>query len=273
MIHRLWFRLYDIHPLAEHAMACTTHRPTEAQNLAQAPLLPALIWTGNGSHDRLESNGVPGWYDKDGALHTVVASTWRHPATGRRGTVDLPAYRTAYMPLGHRKDQPSLAVAIRAARDNEQHWMWVDIDPADTHQIKHVRVGFTDHRNDLVPAGTAWTPAAVTCDTVAGANYPGLVAAGYTTDTGHLIPRFDRGVVEDLIVDLDAIHDNPGRTRDPQPGEYPILRMLDCDVLAVYDTYDDGINTIAYQADLVWPDDDGRYSVGAYRWPWRLADK
>lgn len=268
---KLWFRLDDVIPLAEHAMACTTHRLTEAQALTQAPLRPALIWNGTGGRDRLESNGIPGWYTEHGALHTAVASTWQHTATGRRGTVDPPLYRTAYIPLGHTEDQPGLAVAIRSARDDQRHWMWIDIDPADA--PGHFWIGFTTHRINLVPAGTAWTSAMVTCDAVAGASYPALIAAGYTTDTGHLLARFNRTTIEDLIVDVDAIHDNPDRAHDPMPGQYPILRMLDGDVLAVYADYHDGFNTIAYETDQVHPDDDGRYSVGAYRWPWRLANK
>ncbi|GAA0902832.1 hypothetical protein [Virgisporangium aurantiacum] len=267
---QLWFRLEDVIPLAEHAMACTSHRPTKAQDLAQAPLRPALIWNSNGSHDWIESNGIPGWYTKHGVLHTAVASTWQHTATGRRGTVDLPRYRTAYIPLGHTEDQPGLAVAIRIARDYQRHWMWIDIDPTDA--PGHVRVGFTTHRISLVPAGTIWTFATVTCDAVAGASYPALIAAGYTTDTGHLLARFDRATVENLIVDLDAIHDNPDRAHDPMPGQYPILRMLDDDVLAVYADYHDGFNTIVYETDEVCPDGDGHYSVGSYRWPWRLAN-
>lgn len=276
MLHRLWFRLRDVAPLAAHARACTTHLVTEAQQRAAMPLRPALIWTGSASHDRLESNGLPGWFRDDGDPHTAIASTWQHVATGRRGTVNVPAYRTAYMPLVLGDEQLSLADAIRIAHNDQQHWMTVDINPADAHTISHLRIGFSAHRTELVPAGTGWTAAAVTCDAVAGARYPALIADGYTTDAGHLLPRFDHATVDDLILDLDAIHDNPDRSRDPDrsspaPGGYPILRMLDRGILAVYEEHHDGTSTSVTEVDQVRPDTDGRYSLGAHRWPWHHA--
>lgn len=273
MHHRLWFRLDDVVPLAEHAMACPAHKLTEAQVRAGSPLRPALTWTGTATLDILQSNGVPAWFGERGTLHAAEAHTWRHTATGRYGTANLDGYHAAYLPLGHREGQPSLIVAVRDAVDDERHWMWVDIDPADAHLIGYWRVGFTEHRNDLVPAGTTWTPATVTCDAVAGAAYPALIPDGYTTDAGYLLPRFDRATVEDLIVDLDAIHDNPDRNSDPMPGEYPRLRLDDLpgDALACYEEHDDGVTTTVREVDQIHPDADGRYSVGAYGWPWRLA--
>jgi hypothetical protein len=77
------------------------------------------------------------------------------------------------------------------------------------------------------------------------------------------------------VADLYAIHANPDRNSDPMPGEYPRLRLhgdLYGNVLQIDEELDDGLTTRLRQVDLVHPDDDGHYSVGAYGWPWRRAD-
>jgi hypothetical protein len=271
--HRLWLRLDDIVPLAEHAVACPDHSLTRAQTLAHAPLGPALIWTGNAECDRLVSNGVPAWHDPDGSLHGAYARTWRHIATDRYGTANIDGYHTAYLPLFGDGDQPDLIDAIRAARTDERHWRRVDIDPADAHRITAHRVGFDEHRGDLVPADTRWVPADVTSDTVAGATYPALIPDGYESDSGYLLPRFDRPTVEHLVADLDTIHHNTDRTSDPMPGEYPWLRLNERygHVLSVQEEIDNGVTSTWRRVDLVHPDAEGRYSIGAFGWPWRLA--
>ncbi|MFG2043959.1 hypothetical protein [Dactylosporangium sp. NPDC048998] len=270
MTHRLWFRLDDVIPLAEHAMACSAHKITDAQVRAGAPLRPALIWTGTATLDILQSNGEPAWYGKGGTIHAAEAHTWRHTATGSYGTANLDGYHTAYLPLDDNGKRPGLIGIIRDAREELGHWMWVDIDAADEHLIGLHRVGFTEHRDDLVPASAAWVPATVTCDPVAGAAYPALIPDGYTTDAGHLLPRFDRATVGRLA----AAHANPDRNSDPMPGEYPRLRLLDDlygNMLLIHGEHDDGTVTTVREADQVHPDADGRYSVGAYTWPWHLA--
>jgi len=45
MSTRAWFRLDEVRPVAEHAMACPSPRLTTAQVRAGFPLRPALIWT------------------------------------------------------------------------------------------------------------------------------------------------------------------------------------------------------------------------------------
>jgi hypothetical protein len=68
-------------------MACPSHRLTTAQVRAGFPLRPALIWTAaTNEEDALSSNGIPAWYDEDGQDHAAPARTWKHRATGRRGS-------------------------------------------------------------------------------------------------------------------------------------------------------------------------------------------
>jgi hypothetical protein len=267
----LWLRLDDVLPLAEHAVACPTHRITRAQVHAGMPLLPALIWDGSANTDTLSSNGVPVWHDEHGHLHTAAARTWRHVTTGRRGAAAQPRYDTAYLPLQHAPDGESTVDELRDGHRNGMHWVAINVDPSAGHVIGPASIRALACRDDLVPDGAAWAPATLTCPTVAGTAYPALVADGYTTDTGHEIARFDRPTVEQMITDLDAIHASPDRNSDPMPGEHPTLRMLHGGVVAVFDEYDDGLHAHWRETDCVHPDPDGWYSVGAYQWPWTLT--
>lgn len=155
--------------------------------------------------------------------------------------------------------------------------MWVDIDPADAHLIGWTHVGFTEQRDDLVPAGTTWIAATVTCDTVAGASYAALVPDGYTTDAGHLLPRFDHAALTQLVADLDAIHANPDRNSDQCPAS---TRGYACTATCTATSCRSMRNSATASppasarstVDLIRPDADGRFSVGAYGWLWRLAD-
>ncbi|GAB3861850.1 hypothetical protein [Dactylosporangium cerinum] len=274
MHHRLWFRLDDVLPLAEHAMACPTHQLTDAQVRAGQPLRPALYWTGSPKLDILQSNGIPAWHGVRGTIHAAEAHTWRHTATGRYGAADIDGYHTGYLPLGPVDGQPALIVALRDAVAADRHWMWVDIDPADAHLIDHRRVGFAEDRPELVPVGTIWTPAMVTCDAVAGAAYRALIPDGYTTDSGYLLPRFDLATVVRLIADLDAMHARRDRSSDPTLGRTPTRRLF-CgrfgNVVLIGEELDDGTTTSSRRVDAARCDADQRYSVGAYTWPWQLA--
>jgi hypothetical protein len=236
MSRRLWFRIDDVLPLAEHTMACPAHRLTGAQTRAGAALRPALVWAGTPERDVLVSNGVPVWYGEHGTPHAAEAHTWRHTATGRCGTAWRHGYDSAYLPLD--TGRPVIGL-LRRARHSGRHWVTVDIDPAGRHLIRGEQVRVHEHCDELIPADGQWTPATVASTAVAGGAYPALVAVGYTTDTGHELPRFDRATVEQMIADLDAIHANPDRHSDPMPGEYPRLRLAG-DVLVVFDEYDDG---------------------------------
>jgi hypothetical protein len=269
MSHRLWFRLHDVLPLAEHAMACPAHRITGAQALTGAALRPALVWTGTPVLDVLVSNGVPVWYGERSVHHAAEAHTWRHINTGRYGTAQRPGYDTAYLPLDT-NDLPLVIDALRDARHTGRHWVTVDIDPADGHLIRPDRVRVVEHRNELIPADGEWAPATVTSTTVAGAAYPALIADGYTSDAGHELPRFDRATIEQMIADLDAVHASLDAGSDPMPGEYPHLRLTG-DILVVLEEHDDGEHVTYLEADRIPPDAEGRYALGAYTWPWQLT--
>jgi hypothetical protein len=271
MAHRLWFRLDDVLPLAEHAMACPTHRRTGAQTRARAASGPALIWTGTAVLDVLTSTGVPAWYRDRGTVHAADAHTWRHLGTGRYGTAGRDGYHTAYLPLNAQigPEAPAITV-LRAGHRTGRHWVTVDIDPADQHLITPQRVRLVEHRDTLIPPDSEWAPATVTCPTVAGHSYPALVADGYTSAAGSELPRFDRPTVEQMITDLEAVHANPDRHTDAMPGEYPRLRLAG-DVLVAFEEHDQGDTTTYREADRVRPDQDGRYAVGAYLWPWQLT--
>jgi hypothetical protein len=270
MPHRLWFRLDDVLPLAEQAMACLTHRITEAQAAALTPSGPALIWTSTAALDVLTSNGAPAWYGERGTTHAAEAHTWRD-ASGRYGTAWTDGYHTAVLPLTARDGSAGPAIdQLRLARYSEHSWIAIAIDPADRHVIGPTRVHLMACRDDLVPAGTAWTHATVTCRDVDDMPYPALVADGYTSDSRHLLARFDRPTVEQLAADLHAVHANPDRTSDPMPGEYPILR-LHGDVLTVIEEHDNGAAVTYRSTDHLTPDGDGYYPLGAYLWPWRHA--
>jgi hypothetical protein len=241
-----------------------------APNHSRATLRPALLWTGTPILDVLVSNGVPVWYGERSVNHTAEAHTWRHITTGRYGTAQRPGYDTAYLPLDTATGQPPVIEVLRDARHTGRHWVTIGIDAADEHLIRPDRVRVAEHRDELTPDGGEWVPATVTSTAVAGNAYPALVADGYTSDAGHELPRFDRTTIEQMIADLDAVHANPDSGSDPMPGEYPHLRLTG-DVLVVLAEYDDGETVTYHEFDRVHPDAHGRYTLGAYVWPWRPA--
>ncbi|MGK5741499.1 hypothetical protein [Micromonospora sp. URMC 103] len=268
MSHRLWFRLDDVLPLAEHALACPVHRITGAQARGLTPLGAGLIWTGTSTGDVLVSNGLHGWYSEFGDVHTADARTWRHLSADRHGVAGRSDYFQGFLPLQAGCALGPVIGMLRDARHSGRHWVTVDIDPADGHLIGSDRVRVVEHRDQLIPADGRWIPATVTSTAVAGAAYPALVADGYISDSGHELPRFDRATVEQMIADLDTVHANPNRRSDPMPGEYPHLRLTG-DVLVVFDEHDDGEHVTYRESDRFYPDAGGRYALGAYTWPWQ----
>jgi hypothetical protein len=272
MSHRLWFRLNDVLPLAEHAMACFTHRITGAQAAALAPSGPALVWTSTAVLDVLTSNGVPLWYGERGTTQTAEAHAWRD-VSGRYGTAWTDGHSTAYLPLTSSDGRTGpIMELLRGARYSGHSWVTVDIDPADPQLIGPDRVRVLPCRHDLVPAGATWSPTVVTCRDVADEPYPALVADGYASDSGHLLARFDTPTIVRLAADLDTVHANPDRNSDPMPGEYPILRLRG-DVLTVIEEQHDAPTEADYfrATDHLTPDGEGYYPLGAYLWPWRPA--
>jgi hypothetical protein len=270
MPHRLWFRLEHVLPLAEHAMACFDHRITRAQILAGAASGPALVWTNTPMRDVLTSNGLPGWYGEGGTRHAAEAFAWRDACAGY-GTAWTGDDTTAYLPLTLGDDSPGPVVALlRVARITGNRWVTVDIDPADKQLIGTHRVHAVAGRHDLVPAGTRWIPAPVTCRDVAERPYPALVADGYTSDSGALLARFDKPTIQRMAADLDAVHGNPDSNSDPMPGEYPKLALRGAE-LFVLDDKDHHGELTWHTTDRLTPDADGYYPLGAYLWNWQLV--
>jgi hypothetical protein len=263
MTTRLWFRIDDVLPLAEQAMACTRHRITRAGAFAMAPTRPALVWTGTPLQDILTSNGVPVWYGEHGTEHAAEAYTWRHTATGRYGTAYRVGYHAAYLPLDIGSNELPVIEVLRDARHSSRNWVSIDIDPADRHLIGPGRVAAVAHRDQLLPADATWVPASVTSTDVGDETYPALVADGYTTDSGLELPRFDRPTAERMVADLEDI--NAGNV---MPGEYPHLRWAG-DVLINIEERDGTHGSTYREVDQVHPDAQGRYAIGAYGWSWR----
>ena len=268
MPQRLWFPLTDVLPVAEHAVACDRHRITAAQVLAGTTLQPALIWTGTATHDILTSNGLPAWCTEHGGIHGAPARAWRHTATGRCGTARRPGHDTAYLPLGDPQLPDTVISTLRRAHQSGQHWVNLDINTDDGHLLTPHHLHLSASRDDLVPPGTTWSPATVTCADVGWAVYPALTADGYTTDLGFEIIRFHRATVERLAADLDAIHASPDRSSDPMPGEYPHLQFSG-DTVIVLEGHDDGLQESLREVDRVHPDASGLYAIGAHTWTWR----
>lgn len=261
----LWFRLDEVVPLAEHAMACVAHRRTNAQFLSGARLVPALIC--HSDTGELRSNGVPDWYGDDARPHAAEAQTWQHHATGRTG---LPAMADdLYLPLAGRSraarwswlfgwGQPPLITVLRRGARRGKHWFALHIDAAGRHRHQVLA-----HRDDIAEPHAQWTSASVTAEAVAHRRYPALVADGYTVWGDDVLARFDAGTVRQMVADLHAVHADTDWRTDPMPGEYAVLD-LDGTTLVISFEHDDGERVHLVEADRVYPDSDGYYSVGAH---------
>jgi hypothetical protein len=267
MTTRLWFRLDEVLPLAAHATTCPSQRLTQSQVRAGARLRPGLVWTTTDEYDTLTSNGVPVWYDQDGRDHSAVAWTWRHPATGQRGTPDQPDARR-FLPLTGRGH--ALLTLLRRGAAKGGRWLVIDTDPACPRRLQ-----ILDHREEIAPPQAIWVPANVTAPAVGRGVYPALVADGYTVAGHDVLARFHRTTVEQMIADLDAIHTDANPGTDPMPGEFAVLRLAtaqgtnhDEDVVVVSWQRDDGVDEHLVEIDRVNPDPDGYYPIGAYLWPW-----
>lgn len=261
MTSRLWFRLDEILPIAEHALACPAHRLTNAQLLAGQPLRPALVWERDDGEDTMSSNGVPVWCDSDGSPHTARVWTWQHH--GQRGTVGLwqrADPRDRYLPLHHHHGPLTV---LREGAAGGGHWFVFDTDPQLAANLD--RFAVCDNRDEIAPPDARWVDATVTAAAVAHGNYPARIADGYSVDGDDVLARFDRATVEAMAADLRI------GSVDAMPGEHPTLR-LEQQVLVVLWEHDDGIDTRLVETDRVYSDQDGMYAVGAYLWPWTRTD-
>ena len=258
---RLWWRLDDVLPLAAHALAAPEHRITGQQALAKAATRPALIWDSEPSGDWIGSNGVPFWYDQDGSARRVQARTWRHTPTGTLGTPGQPDRAAGFLRLHRAHRDPTRQSLIHLLHHGADGGHWLALDPT----ALHPGTGFQllDHREDIAPPDATWTPATVTADAVFELEYPALVADDYTA-LGGVLARFDHPTVHQIAADLDRLWIGD------MPGEHPIITW-DADTAVISFEADDGDITRRVDADRVYPDTAGRYSLGAYLWPWQTT--
>src|SRR5688500_13193802 len=135
MTRRLWWRVDQILPLAEHAAATIEHHRTRQQYGAGLPDQAALIWSHDTDGDWLSSNGVPRWYDTNGTEHRVRAETWTHTATAATGTPVPARDGHGFLPLrtDHLDGRRNLLDLLRFARDHRMHWFGLHPDPARDH--------------------------------------------------------------------------------------------------------------------------------------------
>jgi len=207
------------------------------------------------------------WYGADGTAHHAEAFTWRDPL-GRHGSDRPDDYLSGYLPLTDSR----LIDLLQRARKTGRTWVTVDIDPVDEHLIGTDRIHTVACRHDLVPAGTCWIPATVTCPDVDNRPYPALIADGYTSAAGALLARFDTATIRRISDDLALLHANPDRNSDPMPGEYPALQWRGSD-LVVLDEQDTGEDVRWHISDRITADEHGLYPLGAYLWHWRLVSR
>ncbi|MBU8857746.1 MULTISPECIES: hypothetical protein [unclassified Micromonospora] len=263
MSNRLWFRVEDVLPLAEHALACPTHRLTRAQMTAGEHNTAALALRRRGSSGSLRSNGVPLWHTSAGIEQVADGASWR------RVDQSPPPEQHFYLPLRHADpDGRRLIDVLRAGRSLERTWLAVDTDvwPGTTLDAAHVDL--VDHRAEIAPAGTRWRPAVVTSPRVDHRCYPALVADGYDTgEDGNLICRFDPHTTRHLVEDLSG----PWRAAT-MPGEHPLPRF-DGTCLVLLEEMDLGDGIRLTINDRCYPDRDGYYSIGAYQWQWRAVSR
>ena len=262
-VERLWFRLDDVLPLAEHAVACRRHTLTAAALTAGQGNRPALILRGDITGDILTSNGTPGWHDKTGAIHGARACTWLHRPTRQYGrSAPLGAPRDGYLPLLALPGATGNVIDWLMAESGGRHWLAIDLPGTDEVLIDFEQLSLHDSRLDVFPPRARWVPAAVACvPMIGGGSYPALVAPDFSNGVGGELARFDRPTITAMIADL------ANRRNTSRAGEGVALRWRG-DVLFVSDVVDD-VDRIRHRLmDTVVPDPGGLYPLGAYTWPW-----
>lgn len=260
---RMWFHLDEVRPLIAHATGCIRHRITGAQTAAMAPTVPALIWRGTDTSDELFSNGWPSWHDMDGEEITAICSTWVHRPTVRRAVPDTHG-RDAFFPLSarHRGHQLTPRWVVQAT-DPLMHWMAVEVSP-EYLLADRPRITIHGSRGDLYPPDAVWQSATVACVPSVGPGiYPALVAAEHGNTCGGELARFTRTTIDAMIHDLHVLD----WTDRSMPGEHVALKWRDAD-LDVYEVIDAAAQVVHRRVDVIRPDADGLYPLGAHTWPW-----
>jgi len=263
MTHRLWWRVTDILPLAEHAAATGRHIQTGTPRHAGWTDCPALIWTSDPDGDWLCSNGIPVWYSADGALHRIRAETWSHPATGTTGNPAQADELDGVLPLlaEHLDGRRTLLDLLRFARQQQVHWLGLHHDPASDETNTRYQISLT--RGDVAPPDATWTRTRVTSPTVGGGSYQALVADGYTA-SGGVLPRFPRDAVQRMAEDL--YHLNRGDIL----GEYPQVRLAGNLAIIERELDADQYRVRVVEEDRVHADADDCYAIGTHQWNWML---
>jgi hypothetical protein len=274
--NRIWFHLDDVIPLAVHAASTPSHGFTSAQLLARAPLMPALMWEATPAGHRLTSNGQPGWFDADGNEHAARGRTW----VDRQHAIATAVDEVGYLPVrGLPGSTFHLVDWLQQAAAGGAHWLSIDLTRRRP-VISPSQLTVSDQRDDLYPPGASWVEASVACVPATGSGlYPALVAAGYYSNHGGVLARFDRDTAARMVDDLQ-------HARAHQPGFHAVLRWAG-ERIEIYTENTDGLTglrrydvvgpdpdglTGLRRYDVVGPDPDGRYPIGAYLWPWLSVD-
>jgi hypothetical protein len=258
MTHRLWWRVRNVLPIAEHAAAAGSFRDG-------LPSHPALHWISDAYGDRVESNGKPVWYDADGHVHHARAETWIHTATGATGNPPKADERDGHLPLlaEHPDGRRNLLDLLRFARDHDVNWLAVHPDPAtdDTNARYQIRPS----RGHTAPPAATWKRATVTCHTIGRGTYPALIADGYIALDG-VLARFPYEAVQEMATDLAYL--NMGEPI----GQYPRIQLFDRKAVIHVEQPDDDELVLLLEQDQVTPDANGYLAIGAYQWTWTPVD-
>lgn len=261
MTHRLWWRVTDVLPLAEHAASTPEYQPPGPGRRGDLAQSTALHWTRDADRDWLSSSGVPTWYAADGTRHRVRAETWTDTATGATGNPapNDPADHVLPLQVEHLDGRRTLLDLLRFASTHDVHWLGVDPDRAsDTGNTRYV---IAQQRGDLLPPAAIWIPATVTSPDVGGGRYQALIADGYTALSG-VLARFHRDDLRRLADDLYRLNEGD------VTGDVPDLLCYDNSAIMQCRVQDDNDMVCRIEHDRVHADPTGYYAIGAYQWRW-----
>jgi len=227
-----WFPLDPVLALASRAMASTAAHLATGDSVDE----PALILTGEGAN--LTSNALPAVSGPDAAV--VV-----HPA-------DAAAAGRWVLPLRPTDPHGPMRM-LREAASGGCRWLVVDL----TGDAPRLRVRRS--REDTAGPGAAWVAARVQIAGLMGP-YVAQVADGFTWH-GFAVPRFTRDVVAAIVADNDTL------AAGCPPGTVEQVRLRG-DLVEIVDAP----GTPDERVEVLRPDADGRYRIGAYRWCWETTD-
>lgn len=91
--------------------------------------------------------------------------------------------------------------------------------------------------------------------------YPALTATNYLSSLGGEIALFERATIDQIAADL-----LQSRARAHSPDEHLDLQWRGDELHVTGIAYDLGGRTVHRWHDVVRPEHDGRYALGAYTW-------